>query len=269
MLLPVAAPAQSTGGTLILKPVTPLTPMAAEALAADHRIHVARVSLLRRSGKALLVELSPGADRTEAIAALRDDPRGHGTMVAGIIAAKAGDGFGMAGVCAPCRILPVRITAGDSFEVAVLIDAIDQVIKYRPQVINISAGLEPGLKVSALRDVVRDAVAAGITVVVAAGNDGGDVLGEPAAYPETIAVGAIARTGHRTTFSSRGEQLDLSAPGVDILSSVPADLGAGDHSSGSGTSYAVPFVAGVAGLMKAAEPDLMPIAAMIRPPWAS
>ncbi|AGA91021.1 subtilisin-like serine protease [Thioflavicoccus mobilis 8321] len=187
-------------------------------------------------------------------------PQGHGTMVAGIIAANADDGVGIAGVCAPCRILPIRVTGDGRFATSKLIEAIDLIIEHQPsvQVVNISAGLAPGLHVAALREALRDAAAAGITVVVAAGNDGAPLLGEPAAYPETIAVGAIDSTGRRADFSSKGESLDLVAPGVDILSSCPSDFGGMANDYGSGTSYAAPFVTGVVGLMKALEPDLTP-----------
>ncbi|WP_200381444.1 S8 family serine peptidase [Thiococcus pfennigii] len=187
-------------------------------------------------------------------------PLGHGTMVAGIIAANADDGVGIAGVCAPCRILPIRVTADGRFAASVLIEAIDLVIEHQPsvQVVNISAGLAPGLHVAALREALRDAAAAGITVVVAAGNDDAPLLGEPAAYPETIAVGAIDPAGRRADFSNQGEQLDLLAPGVDIWSSRPSHLGDEPYDYGSGTSYAAPFVTGVVGLMKALEPDLTP-----------
>lgn len=344
--LSVVAQDDPEAATLILKPTAPATPPEVQALADDHAVHVERIEQLRRGGRLLLIHLHSGADPTEAMQDLGDDPRvkrvsrnlpmtldgitddprlpqqwgldnggidigfaavyapasgddpvlvavldtgvdldhpdledrlvdgidlvdhdglpddtdGHGTLVASIIAAATDNAIGMAGVCADCKVLPVRISAGSRFDEAALIAGIDEVIHHEPRVrvINISSGLEPGAHSIHLHEAVQDAVAAGITVIAASGNDGIDLLREPAAYAETIAVGAIDPGGTLAGFSNAGEPLDLSAPGVDILAAYPPELGGDGYVRADGTSFSAPFATGVVGLMLAAEPDLAP-----------
>jgi subtilisin family serine protease len=104
---------------------------------------------------------------------------------------------------------------------------------------------------SRLHDAIRSARAAGIILVCAAGNDGGGV-NYPAAYQETLAVGAVDRNGNLCEFSSRGKEISVAAPGADITSTWLAN----GYATISGTSMAAPFVAGVLSLyVSAAKKD--------------
>ncbi len=174
------------------------------------------------------------------------DDHGHGTFVAGIIAAESntsGAGSGIAGVCWACRIMPVKVLgangSGSTFTVAA---GIDWARTHGARVVNLSLGASTSDPT--LQAAVNNAWNAGVVVVAASGNSGGAVA-YPAAYPNAIAVGANNSSGARSSFSSYGPQLDVMAPGESVFSTT---LGGG-YGSGSGTSFAAPHVAGVVGLM--------------------
>jgi len=169
------------------------------------------------------------------------DPFGHGCAVAGVIAA-AHDGAGMAGVAPNARILPLRVLdaqgVGTYSNVAA---AIAQAADQGAQIINLSLGGSSPSTV--LADAVDYALARGATVIAAAGNTGGSVL-YPAALAPVVAVASVDPNLQRSSFSSYGPEIDLYAPGRDILVTRPG----GAYAALSGTSFAAPQVAGVAAL---------------------
>src|SRR3990170_879710 len=172
------------------------------------------------------------------------DTYGHGTHVAGIAAATAGNGVGVAGVCPRCTILAVKVFADGSgstsdFTVA---QGIVWAVDHGANVVNLSLG-GPGSSAVA-QAAVDYAWSRGVVVVAAAGNSGSSTLSYPAAYPNAIAVSATNSSDGLAGFSSYGSWVDLSAPDQGILSTVPG----GDYASWSGTSMATPVVAGAAGL---------------------
>ncbi len=172
------------------------------------------------------------------------DTYGHGTHVAGIAAATAGNGVGVAGVCPRCTILAVKVFADGSgstsdFTVA---QGIVWAVDHGANVVNLSLG-GPGSSAVA-QAAVDYAWSRGVVVVAAAGNSASSTLSYPAAYPSAIAVSATNSSDGLASFSSYGSWVDLSAPGQGILSTVPG----GDYASWSGTSMATPVVAGAAGL---------------------
>jgi len=175
------------------------------------------------------------------------DDNGHGTHVAGIIAATEGNG-GTVGVAPGCRVLPVKVMAadgtGDSYDIAA---GIEYAADAGARVINLSLA---GPSDQLMSDAVSYARSKGCVVVAAAGNEGSpDGADYPARYEGVVGVGAVDRTGARWVYtrggSNYGSGVDIAAPGVDILSTVPG----GGYASVSGTSMASPFVAGVAALV--------------------
>jgi PKD repeat protein/subtilisin family serine protease len=185
------------------------------------------------------------------------DGNGHGTQVAGVAAATANDGVGIAGLCWNCRIMPVRVMADSGVSnysdiAAGVIYAADK----GARVINLSLG---GYAYSnALRDAVNYAVSKGAVVVGGAGNDNVAAPFYPAAYENVIAVAATDPDDHKVNFSNYGTWVDLSAPGAVITTTF---LG-GDWGPANGTSLSAPFVSGLAALILSRWPDWTP--AMVR-----
>lgn len=172
------------------------------------------------------------------------DSLGHGTHCAGIIAAKEGNAKGIAPK-AKIHSLKVLGHSGMGSNDAVA-DAVQYATEIKCDIISMSLGSSrPDAR---LHEVIKRAHDAGIIVVCAAGNDGGAV-NFPAAFAETIAVGAVDKSGQACEFSSRGKEIAVAAPGADITSTW---LGNG-YATISGTSMAAPFVAGVLALYVSAQ----------------
>ena len=183
-----------------------------------------------------------------------DDDNGHGTHVAGIIAAlkDTGENTGsVTGVAPDASLYAVKVLdASGSGYVSDVVEGIYWAIKKGMDVINLSLGTSTDY--STLRTAVDDAYAAGIVVVAAAGNEGnppgkGDNILYPARYGSVIAVAATDQADERPKWSSTGLDLELSAPGVDILST----WNDGSYESKSGTSMAAPHVSGTVALILA------------------
>lgn len=166
------------------------------------------------------------------------DTNGHGTHVAGIIAARGP----MTGVAPQSEIVSCKVLnnngAGSLEAVA---KAILFAVEAKCNILVMSLGAP--IRTADLSDAVKAADEAGVIMVCAAGNDGGKVS-YPAAFDQTIAVGAVDRVGGVCEFSCRGREIDVAAPGEEITSCW---LGGG-YATLSGTSMAAPFVAGVLAL---------------------
>ena len=173
------------------------------------------------------------------------DENGHGTHVAGIIAAK-NDGLGVTGVAPSVTILPLRVLdANGSGYLSDVAAAIDYAVLQNAKVINMSLGGTTDF--SLIRQAVTSAAAAGVVIVAAAGNSGASgATSYPAAYPEVIAVAATTSAKVIATYSNGGSYVDVAAPGSDILSSWPTGTG---YARISGTSMAAPHVAGLVALL--------------------
>ncbi len=189
------------------------------------------------------------------------DVTGHGTMVSGIIAAETDNNLGIAGAAGTCpnvSIMPLRIADSEGHSTSVLSTrAIMYAAQHGAKIINMSYG---GTDLAeAEQDAINTAYQNGCILVASSGNlDLPDhpiyIVQYPAAYDNVIAVGATDGDGRRWIDSCYGENLDMMAPGVDILS-TGID---GDYWYGSGTSFAAPFVSGVAALILASRSDLSP-----------
>ncbi|MFJ3794287.1 type VII secretion-associated serine protease mycosin [Kitasatospora sp. NPDC090091] len=188
------------------------------------------------------------------------DPVGHGTKVAGIVAAARSDQTGFVGLAPDAAILSLRQNdAEGSGDVHTLVDAINQAVQKGAKVINISqdvrgAGDTKFAGYAELKAAVEAAEASNVVVVASTGNDGkkGDTY--PAAFPTVLAVGASDRNNERAPFSQYGDFVDVAAPGVDMLSTVPH----GGQCVDNGTSFAAPYVAGLAALLVGAHPSWKP-----------
>ncbi|MER6915452.1 type VII secretion-associated serine protease mycosin [Streptomyces sp. NPDC000594] len=183
------------------------------------------------------------------------DTVGHGTKVAGIIAARPRPGTGFTGLAPGATIIPIQQNDAEGNGTAVtLAEAIDHAVEQGAGVINISqdtANAEEPTQL--LGDAVKRALAAGVVVVASAGNDGlgGNVKKTyPASYPGVLAVASSDRDNERAAFSQSGDFVGVAAPGVDIVTTVPG----GGHCADNGTSFSAPYVAAVAALIKAKHP---------------
>ncbi len=171
-----------------------------------------------------------------------NDDNGHGSHVAGIVAA-LNNKIGVVGVGPAIDLYAIKVLgANGSGYLSDVIEGIQWAMANNVRVINMSLGA--GSDVQSFHDAVIAAKKAGIVVVAAAGNSGGAVL-FPAAYPEVIAVSATDQTNTIASWSSRGPEVDLAAPGVSIYSTYK---GTG-YATLSGTSMAAPHVAGSAALV--------------------
>lgn len=180
-----------------------------------------------------------------------DDEFGHGTAVASIAAAATDNALGLAGVSWKTTILPVRVLdASGSGSYSTLIDGILFAADCGARVINLSlAGTSTS---DALQAAIDYAWSKGALVVAAAGNSGSTAIAYPAACRNVIAVSATDASDQRPSWSSYGNWIDVTAPGV----SLPIATLDGSYTTGSGTSFSAPVVSGVAALMAAANPSL-------------
>ncbi|AUY54470.1 type VII secretion-associated serine protease mycosin [Streptomyces sp. CB01881] len=184
------------------------------------------------------------------------DPVGHGTKVAGIVAAARSDKTGFVGLAPSAGILSVRQNdAEGSGDVHTLAAAINTALQLGAKVINISqdvrgAGDTGFAGYPELKAAIDAAEAKDVVVVASTGNDGQKGNTYPAAFPSVLAVGASDRNNERAPFSQYGDFVDVAAPGVDMLSTVPR----GGQCVDNGTSFAAPYVSGLAALLVGAHP---------------
>lgn len=150
------------------------------------------------------------------------DSIGHGTHVAGTIAAKE-DSTGFTGVAPAAKILMGRVCSDMGCSSVAIAEGIDWAITEKVDLINMSLG--GAMSPPSVRDAIVRAEQAGIVVVAAAGNSGEGKVGYPAALPTVVAVGAVDVGLKKANFSQYGPELDIAAPGVDVVSAVPMGSG--------------------------------------------
>ncbi|MBU2264087.1 S8 family peptidase [Patescibacteria group bacterium] len=171
-----------------------------------------------------------------------NDDNGHGSHVAGIVAA-LNNTIGVVGVGPAADLYAIKaLNAAGSGYLSDVIEGIQWAMTNGMQVINMSLGTDSDIQ--SFHDAVAAAKGTGVVVVAAAGNSGGSVI-YPAAYPEAIAVSATDKNNVIASWSNRGPEIDLAAPGVSIYSTYK---GTG-YATLSGTSMAAPHVAGSVALV--------------------
>lgn len=189
-------------------------------------------------------------DKTKLI-----DGGSHGTHVAGIIGAVTNNNNGTAGVNWQVSILPIKALSrkgGTSWDIA---EGIYYAIDKNVDIINLSLGSNH--QSSLQHEAVKAAVDKGIIVIAAAGNENSSVY-YPAAFPETIAVGAVNQNNRKASYSNYGPEVDLVAPGGDYGNPIYSTWGyyeegktVASYTGMIGTSMATPYVSGIAALLKA------------------
>jgi len=182
------------------------------------------------------------------------DDNGHGTHVAGIIGA-VNNNIGVVGTAPQVQIYAVKaLDRNGSGYLSDIIEGLQWAINNNIQVINMSLGTSTDNQ--SFHDAIKAVYNAGIIQVAAAGNDGSadNSVNYPAKYPETIAVSAIDSSGQIASFSSRGPEVAVAAPGVDVNST----WNTGFYKAISGTSMAAPHVTGTAALVISARGLMTP-----------
>ncbi len=179
-----------------------------------------------------------------------NDDQGHGSHVAGTIAQSTNNGVGATGVAFHARLMPVKVLNGRGMgTTADVADGIRWAGENGADVINLSLGGPRNSRI--MEDAVASARSNGAVVVAAAGNSGGAV-GYPGGSTGVIGVSATGPDDKLAAFSSRGKEVDVAAPGVDVIQQTICNGGQGgcERFPGlSGTSMASPHVAGVAALL--------------------
>lgn len=175
------------------------------------------------------------------------DDNGHGTHVAGIIGARNND-FGIVGVAPEANLFSVKVLDHNGVGlVSHFVAGIDWAIENNMDIVNISLGR--ARHSNSLKNVVEKAYNKGVLVVAAAGNSGGEIE-FPAIYGAAIAVSAINSNHQLASFSARGASIEITAPGVNVLSTYLNN----SYARMDGTSMAAPYVTGVLALLKEANP---------------
>ena len=197
---------------------------------------------------------------------LVDDDVGHGTHVAGIIAANINNGIGLSGLSNRIKILPLKVYdsregLGNQDVISLRVArAINYAIERKVDVINLSLGWPVAANIKEVKMAIDRASSLGIAVVAAAGNDRHDALIYPCAYKSVICVGSININGEVSRFSNFGGHVDILAPGGQILGLTPMTLssdlfGVKGYDIKFGTSQAAPFVTGAIALLKGIFPE--------------
>jgi type VII secretion-associated serine protease mycosin len=199
-------------------------------------------------------QILPGYDEITKTAGTSVDPNGHGSHVAGTIAAVTGNGVGVSSIAPNAKILPIRVLGADGS--GYMSDAASGIIyaaDHGANVINMSLGSSS--QVAAVTNAISYARSKGVVVVAAAGNSrsSGSPTSYPAADAGVIAVAATDSSDTVASYSNQGSYVDVAAPGSNILSTT-----GGSYAAWNGTSMASPHVAAVAALLKGYNSALTP-----------
>ncbi|HEY7735422.1 MAG TPA: S8 family serine peptidase [Candidatus Limnocylindrales bacterium] len=181
------------------------------------------------------------------------DGHGHGTHVAGTIVARADNATGIAGIAPDTTLMPIKVLDDEGFgSFSDVLDGVDWARTHGADIINLSlGGTLDDEQLALVQPTFTAARTAGILIVAAAGNSATPMMQYPAGLNGVLSVAAVDAGDAIAEFSTFNRAVDISAPGVDTLSTT-----AGDYERWSGTSMASPHVAGVAALVWADRPGL-------------
>ena len=184
------------------------------------------------------------------------DGYGHGTHVAGTIAASTNNATGIAGIAPNVTIMPVKVLGADGQGYwSDFLEGVDWARTHGASIVNLSLGSSlSAAQVAAFQPTFTAARQAGVLVVAAAGNSNTSSSFYPASFDKVTSVSATTNADAKASFSNFGPKVDLSAPGASITSTYRD----GTYRSLSGTSMATPHVAGVAALIRSLHPEYTP-----------
>jgi subtilisin family serine protease len=195
--------------------------------------------------------LVPGWDFVNNDANPNDD-HGHGTMVAGVAAARGNNGIGIAGYCWSCAIMPVKVMGANGTGLqSTLASGITWAVDHGAKVINMSVY---GAAYSTLASAVQYAESKGAVLVAAAGNNGTSSATYPAAYPGVLGAAGTNPDDTLNSSSNYGSWVAVAAPWCNYGTSMQQLDGSYRYASFCGTSSATPAVAGVVGLLASFAP---------------
>ena len=181
------------------------------------------------------------------------DVYGHGTHVAGTIAAQTNNGIGVAGIAPGITMMPVKVmdNNGQGYW-SDFLEGVDWARTHGASIINLSlGGTLTSSQAAAFQPTFDAAYEAGVVVVAAAGNNNRNEAFYPASFAHVISVAATTNSDTKASFSNYGPAVDLAAPGYNIYSTYPG----GTYRLMSGTSMATPHVVGLAALIRSYHPS--------------
>ncbi len=185
----------------------------------------------------------------------KDDAR-HGTHVAGIASAIGDNSIGISGLAPKCKILPIKVLGNGTGSIATISDGLIWAADHGADVVNMSLGTYTEEKT--LGEAVKYALGKNVVCVATMGNDNMEKRRFPAGFPGMIAIGSTDENDKKSTFSNYGDWITVSAPGTNILSTLPTYMSPNGYGKMSGTSMAAPLVTGLVGLIRSQSKGLSP-----------